>query len=580
MPPTAVHSPTASSSAELSSADRNLVTLAGRGDQRAFERLFQRHRAGVHAYALRMLTDHAAAEDVVQEVFVSAMRSLRGGTQPVHVRAWLQEIARCACVDHWRGSERRREVSYDAPDSLSGKDARRMTVSGDVAMRGAADRESLAYLQSAFEDLPPLQHSVLVQRELEGRSSHEIAERLGISPTVVEGQLARGRRSLAVSYRELQSGERCVATRDLCDASLVRSLGVRDRARVRVHLRTCSSCRRHARASGVEPRLFDPRVLSHLGFLLPLPLLRRFPLSSLFTSSSESLGAAIAGKALVGAAVLAAGGGGALVASDIGSDRESRSTPVVREAESPLVVAAATRSERPGSAAPTLLVPASLTLGSPASSPATAPALRVASTTPESATAPPIDPAAAPAAGPSRETGEAIVPNASRPSGLDAQPSPLTLPRFVAPLPPRVQRLEPVVGVPDAGYGASEGVEPIEGGYGGPISTRNGKQQPVIPDAEPGPDDSAPSTETPEPVDPEPVDPEPVDPEPVDPEPVDPEPVDPEPVGPSTPPVDPGESLPEAAGATEPSAATPEDPAVADPVAVGDPAEASAGDET
>lgn len=464
MPPTAVHTPPASATTDAASSDRHLVALAARGEQRSFELLFQRHRAGVHAYALRMLADHAAAEDVVQDVFVSAMRALRNGTEPVHVRAWLQEIARCACVDHWRGSERRREVSYDAPDSLSGKDAREMAVSGDMAMRGAADRESLACLQSAFQDLPPLQHRVLVQRELEGRSSNEIAERLGISPTVVEGQLARGRRSLAVAFRELQSGERCVATRELCDASFDRPLGVRDRARVRVHLRTCSSCRRHARAAGVEPRLFDPRLLGHLGFLLPLPLLRRFPLASIF-ASGESLGAAVTGKALVGAAMIAAGGGSALVISDIGPGRGTHPAAVSRSAE-PLAAFAADRAG--GAAVPSTSILASASL--PHGSVGGAPEIRLAVAAPEDGSA----------RGERRETAKAerqrdriqgaVTPGVGQREALAGTfPTPLTLPRFVPSVPPRVQRLTPV----------PEG--PEDGSDGPGTESRSGKQLPVPP---------------------------------------------------------------------------------------------------
>lgn len=481
MPPTAVHTPFASATTDPAASDRQLVALAARGEQRSFELLFQRHRADVHAYALRMLADHAAAEDVVQDVFVSAMRSLRGGTEPVHVRAWLQEIARHACVDQWRGSERRREVSYDAPDALSGKDARQMAVSGDVAMRGAADRESLACLQSAFQDLPPLQHRVLVQRELEGRSPNEIAERLGISPTAVEGQLARGRRSLAVAFRELQSGERCIATRELCETSLDRPLGVRDRTRVRVHLRTCSSCRRYARAAGVEPRLFDPRVLSHLGFLLPLPLLRRFPLSSLFTSS-ESLGAAITGKALVGAAVIAAGSGSALVMSDIRPDRTADPAPVVHSAEPPAAFGSGASAIGSGAGSTTVLASASSPLGSIGGAP---PEIRLAiaslggEESPRETAADPASPkrepvrngvgAAAVTAGPGQR--EALA---------DSYPTPLTLPRFVPSAPPRVERLAPV---PDGSEydGAAGGAPGADAGT--TVIARSGKQLTTVPPA-------------------------------------------------------------------------------------------------
>lgn len=479
MPPTAVHTPFASAIPDIGASDRHLVALAARGEQRSFELLFQRHRAGVHAYALRMLADHAAAEDVVQDVFVSAMRSLRNGTEPVHVRAWLQEIARCACVDQWRGSERRREVSYDAPDSLSGKDARQMAVSGDVAMRDATDRESLACLQSAFQDLPPLQHRVLVQRELEGRSSTEIAERLGISPTVVEGQLARGRRSLATAFRELQSGERCTATRELCEASLDRPLGVRDRARVRVHLRTCSSCRRHARAAGVEARLFDPRMLSHLGFLLPLPLLRRFPLVPLF-APSESVGVAFTSKALVGAAMIAAGGGSALVISDIGPGRGADPAPVARTAEPPVAFAADGQVVQSGVARPaTGLASVALPLGSMGGGPE----IRLAVATPDAEQPARDDSTEAATSERRRDAAQgAVTPGPGQREALAGTvPTPLTLPRFVPSVPPRVPRLAPT---PDGPEYASDGADGGQGtdGTGTPVA-RSGKQLPTGPAA-------------------------------------------------------------------------------------------------
>lgn len=509
MPPTAVHSPlAASASSELSTSDRSLVTLASRGDQRAFELLFRRHRPAVHAYAARMLQDHEAAEDVVQEVFFSAMRAMRRGTEPTHVRAWLQEIARHACVDHWRGSERRREVSYDAPDSLSGKDARQMAISGDTAMRGVTDRESLACLRSAFEDLPPLQHSVLVQRELEGRSPHEIAERLGITPTAVEGQLARGRRSLQLSFRELQSGERCAATRDLCDASLDRALGVRERTKLRVHLRTCSSCRRHARAVGVEPRLFDTRVLGSLGFLLPLPLLKRFPLASLF-AQSESLGAAVAGKALVGAAVIAAGGGSALVMSDIGPGRGGDSAPVVRQADDPGLpggTANAAVPIVPGPLRPSI-VPASLVRD--ATDGGLAPRLIFASETAAGSgddhggERRRRDAATATSAGTTSGSASTL----RRPSPVDpVAPAPLTLPRFVPSTPPRVQRLSPSAEGPEAVTPVAP-IPTTPSDDDAPALISNGKQLTPLPDTKvDGETNDSPPAPAPEPVkEPEPA---------------------------------------------------------------------------
>ncbi|WP_040600757.1 RNA polymerase sigma factor, partial [Patulibacter medicamentivorans] len=319
--------------------DGALVELAGRGDPRAFELLFRRHRDGIHAYAHRMLTDHARAEDVVQEVFFNAMRALQAGQRPTHLRAWLHEIARCACIDQWRGTTRRGEVSLDEPDRLAPADARRLAISDDTALRGAGDRESIGFLRTAFGELSPLQHDVLVQRELEGRSTLEIAERLGISRSVVEGQLARGRRSLATAYRELQSGERCRGARALCDEAAERSVGVRERRRLALHLRTCDPCRRHAAVIGVDVGLLDQGVLAKVALLLPVPLLKRLPLGEPAVAG-EAAGGLLGGKVLVGAALVAASGTGAIVVTDVAP--VPRHTTAIQAAAAPIGDRAAT----------------------------------------------------------------------------------------------------------------------------------------------------------------------------------------------------------------------------------------------
>ncbi|WP_320672492.1 sigma-70 family RNA polymerase sigma factor [Patulibacter defluvii] len=313
--------------------DGALVELAGRGDPRAFELLFRRHRDGIQAYAHRMLTDHARAEDVVQEVFFSAMRALQAGQRPTHLRAWLHEIARRACIDQWRGTTRRGEVSFDDTDRLGPADARRLAISDDTALRGAGDREALTLLRSAFGELSQLQHDVLVQRELEGRSTLEIAERLGISRSVVEGQLARGRRSLTVAYRELQSGERCRGARTLCDAAADRSIGVRERRRLAVHLRTCEPCRRHAAVAGVDVGLLDQGVLAKVALLLPVPLLKRLPFGEPAVAG-EAAGGLLGGKMLVGAALVAASGTGAIVVTDVAP--VPRHTTAIQTAAAPI----------------------------------------------------------------------------------------------------------------------------------------------------------------------------------------------------------------------------------------------------
>jgi DNA-directed RNA polymerase specialized sigma24 family protein len=60
-------------------ADRSLAARAGRGDERAFAELYDRHAAGLVAFATQYVGDRATAEDVVQQTFLAAYRTMRDG---------------------------------------------------------------------------------------------------------------------------------------------------------------------------------------------------------------------------------------------------------------------------------------------------------------------------------------------------------------------------------------------------------------------------------------------------------------------------------------------------------------------
>lgn len=74
-------------------SDARLVKRAARGDRDAFDDLVARHRDRVWAIALRMCRDRDDAEDVLQETFISAWRSLDGFGGRSEVTTWLYRIA-------------------------------------------------------------------------------------------------------------------------------------------------------------------------------------------------------------------------------------------------------------------------------------------------------------------------------------------------------------------------------------------------------------------------------------------------------------------------------------------------------
>jgi RNA polymerase sigma factor (sigma-70 family) len=239
--------------------DQELVRAVRGGDDRAFEALFTRYQGRIGAYVTGILGDSHRAEDVTQEVFISALRRLRDTECPIAFKPWAYQIARNASIDELRRERRTRKVPLDQEREY--RDDNVDLFSSDPSPQSAVEsKQQLDDLRAAFGGLSELHHRILVLRELEGLSYSEIGEQLGLSRPVVESTLFRARRRLVEEYEALISGERCDSTRAAIDAwedRTLRRMGIRQRRRLVRHLAHCQVCRRHAflaRAGEVKPR--------------------------------------------------------------------------------------------------------------------------------------------------------------------------------------------------------------------------------------------------------------------------------------------------------------------------------------
>ena len=253
--------------------DHQLVAAVRRGDDWAFERLYDRYQRRVAAYVYGMVLDYGRAEDITQDVFISALRRMRETERPIAFKPWVYEIAKNACIDQFRRSRRGEEVSYDALEDIGAADYGRLA-SRSAAPEAAVDaKQQLSDLCGAFGGLSEAHHRILVMRELEGLSYREIGERMGMSLASVESTLFRARRRLSEEYEELISGERCRRVQSLMSAGPV---GTRDSRRMARHVSHCQPCRRHAHVLGLDSALLAPRRRGRaIAGLLPLPLLAR-----------------------------------------------------------------------------------------------------------------------------------------------------------------------------------------------------------------------------------------------------------------------------------------------------------------
>jgi RNA polymerase sigma factor (sigma-70 family) len=256
----------------LARSEQDLVADVRRGEDSAFEELFSRYRARVGAYVRRMVRDHGRAEDIVQEVFLSALRRLRETDCPIAFQPWIYEIARNACIDEFRRTRRVYEVPLDS-EVKSPWEERDMASHDPTPDAAVESKQRLEDLRSALGGLSESHHRVLVLREFEGLSYGEIGERMGMSRRVVESTLFRARRRLSEEYDELVSGRRCEQIRALLDghpAHSLAALGIRKHRLLASHLAHCPRCRREAWIAGADvalpaaPRPRKPATLTSL----------------------------------------------------------------------------------------------------------------------------------------------------------------------------------------------------------------------------------------------------------------------------------------------------------------------------
>ncbi len=288
--------------------ETQLVAAVRRGDDDAFGELYGRYGERITAYVASNVGDHARAEDIAQEVFISALRRIRATQRAIAFKPWIYEIARNACIDEFRRNRRAREVPLQFDDEGDDQDRRLVSsvASPDAALES---RQQLDDLRGAFRGLSESHHKVLVMRELEGLSYTQIGERLGMTRPVVESTLFRARRRLGSEYEEIASGRRCEQVRTVVDLGAersLRSLGIRERRRLNRHLSHCQPCRRYAHAAGMDVPSLGSGIIGKIAALLPIPgFLRWSRLGRGHKLASTSTHSARAAQSLQTAAQLA-----------------------------------------------------------------------------------------------------------------------------------------------------------------------------------------------------------------------------------------------------------------------------------
>lgn len=167
-----------------------------------FDDLVRTHTAGIVNLARAMTGSDADAEDLAQETFVRAWRSIGNFRGESTARTWLYGIALNVIRTHRARRfrlnqlfERRSRSAPEEPDSLE-RMAAGEDVEGQLAARDAIDR--------ALGSLPPDLREVIVLRDIQGLEYREIAAATGVPIGTVESRIFRARQRLKPLLEEVR----------------------------------------------------------------------------------------------------------------------------------------------------------------------------------------------------------------------------------------------------------------------------------------------------------------------------------------------------------------------------------------
>jgi RNA polymerase sigma-70 factor (ECF subfamily) len=174
-------------------SDEQVVALVLEGQTALFEVLMRRHNERIYRAARAILRDERESEDVMQQAYVNAYAHLRQFDRRAQFSTWLTRIAVNEAISRARKRGRYQSLDEDAPGA---SETSMSTQQPPDPERQAFTRELSTLLEAAVDTLPDGHREVFVLRDVEGLSTAEAAESLGVSVDVVKTRLSRARAAL------------------------------------------------------------------------------------------------------------------------------------------------------------------------------------------------------------------------------------------------------------------------------------------------------------------------------------------------------------------------------------------------
>ncbi|HEY7534405.1 MAG TPA: sigma-70 family RNA polymerase sigma factor [Thermodesulfobacteriota bacterium] len=174
-------------------SDIELMLRAKSGDGSAFTELMRRHYKGVVNYIYRFTNDKGNSEDLAQEVFLRAYRSVNRYKPQAKFSTWLYKIATNLCITEVKSRNKGQSISLDEmQDNM-----------GDIADSKSEDPSDFTFRREigntifeALKSLPERERLAIILCKYEGLPYEEVAEVIGCTIGAVKTHVHRGRMKL------------------------------------------------------------------------------------------------------------------------------------------------------------------------------------------------------------------------------------------------------------------------------------------------------------------------------------------------------------------------------------------------
>jgi len=194
--------------------DRALVDRARKGDNAAFQELFNHYHRRAFSLAYGMVHNSDDALDIVQEAFIKAHRYLDKFEGTSSFYTWFYRIVSNLAIDHIRKHKRARHVDFNDAiahldgEGTTGEDSLLPRILGQNPGKSLARKEVRQQIGQALEALSDNHRMVLILREVEGLSYQEMAEVMECSKGTIMSRLFHARRNMQRLLLEYMGGKK------------------------------------------------------------------------------------------------------------------------------------------------------------------------------------------------------------------------------------------------------------------------------------------------------------------------------------------------------------------------------------